>query len=119
MTDLVVTATARESAGGPFRLVELIGEADVTSRQLKAVLDAEVAAGPILLVVDLSRLTFMDSWALQTILAANRDLRAAGGAMALARPPVVVRRLLELSGADKLVAVHASVQDAARVTHRA
>ena len=105
---------ARDSAEGPFRLVELAGEADVTSHRLKDVLDAEAANRPVLLVVDLSRLTFMDSWALQVILAANRDLRAAGGALVLARPPVAVRRLLELSGADKLVDVHASVEDAAR-----
>lgn len=110
----MVTASAREAAEGSFRLVELAGEADVTSRRLKAVLDAEVAAGPVLLVVDLSRLTFMDSWALQVILTANRDLRAAGGVLALADPSVVVRRMLELSGADKLVAVHASVEEAAR-----
>ena len=114
VNDLVATATARDSAEGPFRLVELAGEADVTSRCLKDVLDAEVANRPVLLVVDLSRLTFMDSWALQVILAANRDLRAAGGTLALARPPLAVRRLLELSGADKLVDVHANVEDAAR-----
>lgn len=86
----------------------------MTSRQLKDVLDAEVGARPLLLVLDLSRLTFMDSWALHVILVASRDLRAAGGALALAHPPAEVRRLLELSGADELVAVHATVQDAVR-----
>ena len=70
--------------------------------------------GPALLIVDLSRLTFKDSWALHTILEANRDLRAAGGALALANRPPEVRRLLELSEEDKLVSVHATVQDAAR-----
>lgn len=110
----MATATARESAEGTFRLVELAGEADMTARHLKDVLDAEVAAAPELLVVDLSRLTFMDSWALHVILTAARSLRAAGGALALASPTGEVGRLLELTGADTLVTVHASVQDAAR-----
>lgn len=39
----------------------------------------------MLLVVDLSRLTFMDAWALHVILAADRNLRDAGSALAPAR----------------------------------
>jgi len=86
----------------------------MTSRQLKDVLDAEVASGPKLVVVELSRLTFMDSWALHVILRAGRSLRAAGGTLVLASPTGEVRRLLALTGADTIVTVHASVQDAAR-----
>ena len=84
----------------------------MTSRHLKDVLDAEVAAAPLLLVVDLSRLTFMDSWAMHTILVAARSLRGAGGTLTLAGPSGEVRRVLELSGADTLVGVYASVQEA-------
>lgn len=112
MPDLVATATALPSAGGPSRLVELAGEADMTSVLLKDVLDAEVAAAPVLLVLELSRLTFMDSWALHTILAAARGLRASGGTLVLAAPSAAVRRVLELSGADTLVDVYASVREA-------
>ena len=112
MPDLVATATALASAEGPSRRVELAGEADTTSVHLKDVLEAEVAASPLLLVLDLSRLTFMDSWALHTILAAARKLRGSGGTLALAAPSAGIRRVLELSGADTLVDVHASVQEA-------
>jgi anti-anti-sigma factor len=112
VTDLVASAMALASAQGPLRLVELSGEADMTSRQLKDVLDAEVAGRPPLLVVDLSGLTFMDSWALHTILAAARELGAAGGALALASPSQAIRRVLELSGADTLIDVYASVLEA-------
>src|SRR6185437_3494996 len=44
--DLVASATALESAEGQSRLVELAGEADITSLQLKDVLDAEVGRRP-------------------------------------------------------------------------
>jgi anti-sigma B factor antagonist len=110
---LAVCAAERDSDGGPFRLVELAGEADLTCQQLKDVLDAEVAAGPLLLVVDLSRLTFMDSWALNAVLTAGRRLAVAGGAMALASPSGEVSRLLELTGANTLVSVYGSVREAA------
>jgi len=73
----------------------------VTTRQLEDVLGAEVAARPPLLVVDLSRLTFVDSWALHVILAARRDLGAAGRALALAVPAGAVRMVLELTGAGR------------------
>lgn len=112
MDDLVASVTATTSAEGPLRLIKLVGEADVTSQHLKDFLDAEVAAGPPLVVVDLSRLTFMDSWALHTILAAARKLRGAGGTLALAAPSGEIRRVLELSGADTLVNVYSSVEEA-------
>ncbi len=104
--------TARESAQGPFRLLELAGEADITCRHLQEALDAEVAARPPLLVVDLSKLTFLDSWALHSILAASSELRAAGGSLALSSPTGEVRRVLELTGADTLIPVYESLQEA-------
>jgi len=112
VSSLVASASAVESAEGPFRLVELVGESDMTCRHLKDLLDAEVAAGPPLLIVDMSRLTFMDSWSLHTILVAWQALRSAGGTLVLAGPTGEVRRILELSGADTLVTIRDSVQDA-------
>lgn len=112
VSHLVASASAVESAEGPCRLVELVGESDMTCRHLKDLLDAEVAAGPLLLIVDMSRLTFMDSWSLHTILTAWRALRSAGGALVLAGPTGEVRRILELSGADTLVTIRDSVRDA-------
>ena len=108
----MASAMALASQERPLRLVTLAGEADMTCLHLKDLLDAEVAAKPALLVVDLSRLSFMDSWALHTILAAARELRDAGGALVLAGPSEAIRRVLELSGANTLIDVYASVQEA-------
>ena len=85
--------TARESARG--RSGSLNWRARLTSpaRHLQEALDAEVAARPPLLVVDLSKLTFLDSWALHSILAASSELRAAGGSLALSSPTGEVRRV--------------------------
>jgi anti-sigma B factor antagonist len=112
VSHLVASATAVESAEGPLRLIELIGEADMTCRHLKDLLDAEVAAAPPLVVLDLSRLTFLDSWSLHAILTAWRTLRNAGGALVLAGPSGEVRRILELSGADTMVTIRDTLQEA-------
>jgi anti-anti-sigma factor len=108
----VVSTSAGQSADGPFRLVELVGEADMTSLRLKEVMDAEAAACPRLLLVDMSRLTFMDSSALHVILAAWKKLNGAGSVLALVGPSGPVRRVLELSGADSMVGIYDSVQEA-------
>jgi anti-anti-sigma factor len=112
VADLVVSATVKDAVQGPARLVELSGEADVTSWQLEDVLGAEVVGRPPLLVVDLSRLTFIDAWALRVILAVGERLRRAGGVLALAGPSGEVRRLIELFRADRLVPVHSNVREA-------
>lgn len=45
-------------------VIEPAGEADASAAHLANLLSAEVAARPVPLVLDPSRLTFMDSWAL-------------------------------------------------------
>lgn len=80
---------------------------------LRGLLAAEVAKKRRLLVIDLSRLRFMDSAALHAISRASRDLNRDGGVLALAAPRDPVARVLNLSGADQLITVHPSVQEAA------
>ena len=65
------------------------------------------------MVVDLSGLSFMDSWALSVVLRGAQNLREAGSAVALAGPQAGVARVLQLSGADTIVPVYPSVQEAA------
>ena len=110
---LTASVTARESAGEPYTLVELVGEADVTnSESLRDVLDTEVAKQPRTLILDLSALRFMDSSALHVVLRANRALDRQGGVLALARPREAVAKMLRLTAADQLIPVYASVQEA-------
>ncbi len=70
---LTVSVTARESAGEPYTLVEIAGEADVTNTdELRRLLDDEVSQQPRTLIIDLSGLRFMDSSALHALLRVNR-----------------------------------------------
>ena len=111
---LTVSVTARESAGEPYTLVEIAGEADVTnSEDLRRLLDEEVAQEPRMLIIDMSGLRFMDSSALHALLRVNRSLDRQGGVLALVSPQTAVAKILRLTTADRLIPVFATVADAA------
>jgi anti-sigma B factor antagonist len=112
--DLLTTSVATvESAGEPYTLVELVGEADVTnSDKLREVLEAEVAKQPRTMIIDLSGLRFMDSSALHVILRVSRTMDRQGGVLALVSPREPVAKMLRLTAADQLIPVYASVTEA-------
>jgi len=111
---LTVSVTARESAGEPYTLVEIAGEADVTNTdELRRLLDDEVSQQPRTLIIDLSGLRFMDSSALHALLRVNRSLERQGGVLALVSPQPPVAKVLRLTTADRLIPVFYSVADAA------
>jgi anti-sigma B factor antagonist len=111
---LTVSVTARESAGEPYTLVEIAGEADVTNTDdLRRLLDDEVSQQPRIMILDLSGLRFMDSSALHTLLRASRSMDRQGGVLALVSPQPAVAKILRLTTADRLIPVFDSVADAA------
>jgi anti-sigma B factor antagonist len=114
MAELSVSAEYRTWAGGRCTVVRLSGEADVTGRAVEEVLAAESAKDPALLLVDLSAVSFMDSWSLHVVLRAMRSRQAAGRGAGLVCPSGPVRRVLELTGAGQLVPVFASLAEATR-----
>jgi anti-sigma B factor antagonist len=110
---LTASVTARESAGEPYTLIMLSGEADVTnSDQLRDLLDTEVARQPGHVVIDLSGVSFMDSSALHALLRANRALGRSGGVLSLVAPQEAVARVLTLTAADRLVPVYQNLAEA-------
>lgn len=82
------------------------------SDALREVLDAEVAKQPRTMIIDLSRLRFMDSSALHVVLRANRVMDRQGGVLALASPREPVAKMLRLTAADQLIPVYPSVREA-------
>ncbi|MFF1707145.1 STAS domain-containing protein [Streptomyces sp. NPDC058252] len=55
------------------------------------------------IVVDLSRVTFMDSTGINIFVAAHRSLTEAGGWIRLAAPTEAVLRLLQIVGVDAVI----------------
>jgi anti-anti-sigma factor len=110
-TDLEVQA-GRRAGATPSRLdvrrvdhplgvvLTLAGELDLaTAPVLQERLDAAMR-GTAAVVIDLSRLRFIDSSGLGMLVAAERQLRDSGGQLVLVRGPQAVHRPFELTGLD-------------------
>ncbi|MEU4310887.1 STAS domain-containing protein [Streptomyces rochei] len=94
------------------RVVTVAGEIDQSnSAQLTRALRAD---GPGLsgIVIDMGRVTFMDSSGLNVLIAAHQDLTAAGGWLRLAAPTAAVLRVLQLVGVDQLIECHPTLTQA-------
>ena len=101
------------SGGDAYTVVVLAGESDVyTYDQLRSALEAEATKGVPLLIVDLSALEFMDSTGVQVLLDIRVMMNDRGGKLALAGPQSTVARVLNLVGADQLIPVYPSVEEA-------
>jgi anti-sigma B factor antagonist len=100
---LVIEVAVGEA--GP--VIILSGEADMTTvTQLEDALDAQVAAAPAVLTVDLSGLRFADSATITAVVRAARALKERGGRLDLAAPQLALARVLGLLGVDQVLAVH-------------
>ena len=81
-------------------VLTLVGELDLaTAPVLQGRLDAAVR-GTAAVVIDLSRLRFIDSSGLGMLVAAERQLHDSGGQLVLARGPQAVHRPFELTSLD-------------------
>jgi anti-anti-sigma factor len=104
----VVTHTAGECV-----ILRLAGELDVTNAA-----EAEEAVrvawqdSPSHLVFDLSRLTFMDSTGVRVLVRARRMATEHQGTIALAGLTPSVSRIIEVTGLDQVIAVHATLDEA-------
>lgn len=84
----------------------------VTSPQLRNAVDDAVAAGNVLVVVDLSGVEFIDSSGLGALVAGLKSTRAAGGDLRLAAGGAQVVSVLRLTNLDRVLKVHGSVEAA-------
>ena len=89
------------------------GEVDVyTAPRLRERLVELVTEGKRKIVVDLEGVDFLDSTGLGTIISALKRVRTHGGDMRLVCTQPRIRRLFEITGLDKAVPLHASLDDA-------
>lgn len=97
---------------GTAYVVRLGGELDLyNAAQVRAALVDACAQGPERIVVDLGEVEFLDSTALSVLIETRARMNNRGGLM-LAAPGLETRRALQISGLDKLFAVHDTVAEA-------
>ncbi|MFI6089011.1 STAS domain-containing protein [Streptomyces sp. Je 1-332] len=100
-------------AEGPSVVVTPVGELDHhTADLLREPLEACLDDGFSRLVVDCSRLEFMDSTGLNVLLGARLKAEAAGGGVHLAGMLPVVARVFEITGAEAVFTVHETLAEA-------
>jgi anti-sigma B factor antagonist len=91
-------------AAGPT--IRVSGELDIYSApRLRSVIEEASLVAPGSIVVDLSAVTFMDSSALGTLIAADGELRARQCRLILARPGERVWKVLEITGTHRALTV--------------
>ena len=95
-----------EFSGG-LLAVRILGEIDHHSALgLRQGIDALIAENrPERLVIDLSRVDFMDSSGLGLILGRYAEVKKVGGDMVVLNPSKNVMKILKLAGADRMIKI--------------
>lgn len=101
---------------GGVCVIVLAGEADAHAAPELATRLDECCASPALeqVVVDLTRATFLDSVALSVLIAAHRRLKERGLGLKVACSDRNIRRLLAITGLDRLFSVYSTTAGAVR-----
>lgn len=101
-----------QEAGSDCAVYRFVGELDaLTAPHLRQVL-ARMASSPKA-VIDLSEVVFIDSTGLNALVGGIRRIRECGGQVAVSSSSPQVRRLLMLTGFERIVSLADSVDEAA------
>ena len=91
---------------GRILKINLAGRLDVASSPAADAKLAELTAAPIsAVIVDLSKVAFLASVGIRTLLLAAKALKSRGGRMVLLNPDAGVAKVLEMSGVDMIISV--------------
>lgn len=94
------------SPSGTDVVIAITGEIDAaTASALSAELEDAIASTAPRVVVDFSRLSFIDSSGLSMLIAAHRRLVEDGRGLVVRSAPPSARRLLEISGLDRVLSI--------------
>ena len=94
-------------------VVEMEGEVDVyTAPQLKQQLLSLLEAGNSHMVVDLTRVEYLDSTALGVLIGGLKRVRERDGNLPLICPSPRIRRVFEITGLDKIFDIYNSEGEA-------
>ncbi len=98
---------------GPVTVVAVAESVDaLTAPELTRLLGEQIAQGHCNLVVDLTRVDFMSSAGLRTLLGGIKDARTHGGDLRLASTNPGIDKVLKMSGFNNIAKVFASSGDA-------
>ena len=91
--------TVRSERVGVMHTISVAGELDLaTTQHLQRAIEHAEASDALAIIVDLSRLQFIDSSGVRLLLQAHARSRANSNRLALLRGPASVQRVFELTG---------------------
>ena len=94
----------------PWTVLAVGGELDaVGAPALRQAVVAAVSTGGTSLVLDLTRVDFIDSFGVGAVVGALKRVRQRGGELALVCPVPRVRRVFELCDLDRILTLHDSL----------
>lgn len=101
---------------GDWTVIAVVGEVDMaTGPKLRDDVLGTLAAGSHHIVLDLSKVTFMDSSGLGALLGSHRRARLLEGEIRLAAPSYRVTEILRLTSLDRVFKIHPTVVEATGV----
>ena len=107
-----LSATARSTPTGP--VLDIAGDLDFHSAPRAREVLLGLTPGPgLLLVVDLTALTFCDSTGITLLLAARNHALGHRADIALAGVPTTVTRIFDITGLSRIFATYPTAQEAA------
>jgi len=105
--------TVIPSEDGEITAVRLIGEIDVfASPEVKTALCSLVKEGHTLLVIDFSKVAYIDSTGLGALVAALKTARENGGSIAIVCTNPQIRRIFDITGLVKVFGMYDDVESA-------
>jgi anti-sigma B factor antagonist len=98
---------------GAWTVVEVKGEIDLyTAPKLKEHVNHLAEGGKTRMAVNLEGVEFLDSTALGVLISGLKRCREAGGTLALVAPREPVRKVLSITGLDRVFPIHDTVEEA-------
>lgn len=89
-------------------LIQPHGELDHHSARqaMEEIIEAVDSTLPRELLLDMSKLSFMDSSGIAVIIKTNRRITEAGGKMLIVSPQPQPKKVIEAAGIDRLIEIH-------------
>ena len=105
--------TVKVEEQGASRVVRLSGECDIASApQLQEALKSMRGPDITEVIVDATELDFMDSTGLGVVMGALKRLKESGGTLKIAGARGPVRRVLEVTGLDRVIPLFEDIEGA-------
>jgi len=103
-----------ETTIGGVKVAALKGRLDTATAPAAEAKLMGMLEGASKVVADLGEVHYVSSAGLRVLLKAAKQAKAGGGAFAIASPQAPVREVLEISGFDKILAIHATRDEAVK-----